>query len=118
MEDSLLKRPEPLKISQLLGTIRDLCQPRAEEPEALVEMLEKVPGYDPAVRALANFMVNPQEDSERAASHEADRHARNGGPGTARETWRSPFSPSITNSRNRRTSTGRRSGGTSSPPAS
>jgi serine/threonine protein kinase len=68
VEDSLLKRPEPLKIAQMLGTIRDLCQPRQEEPEALIETLEKVPGYDPAMRALTDFMVNPQEDSERAAA--------------------------------------------------
>jgi HD-like signal output (HDOD) protein len=38
-----------------------------EDPDALVETLERVPGFDQAVRALADFMMNPQEGDERAA---------------------------------------------------
>jgi serine/threonine protein kinase len=70
VEDAMLKRIEPMKLDRLVGTIRDLCRGRAEEPEALIETLEKVPGYDQAMRALADFMINPQEESERAANLE------------------------------------------------
>lgn len=66
VEDAMKNRLEPLKVYSLLGTIRDLCQPRTEEPEALMEVMEKVPGYEHAVRSLANFMINPQEEAERA----------------------------------------------------
>lgn len=66
VEDAMKERAEPLKLNALIGTIKDLCHPRAEEPEALAEAMEKVPGYDHAVRALANFMINPQDESERA----------------------------------------------------
>ena len=66
VEEAMENRLEPLQINRMLNTIRDLCRPRNEEPEALAEVMEKVPGYDPAVRALVNFMVNPQEDDERA----------------------------------------------------
>ncbi len=59
-------RLEPLKILNMVGTIRDLCEPRAEDPAALAEAMEKVPGYDYAVRALVDFMVSPQEEEERA----------------------------------------------------
>jgi serine/threonine protein kinase len=66
--DAMQKRLEPMKLEQLIGTIRDLCRARAEEPEALIETWEKVPGYAPALCALADFMTNPQEESERAAA--------------------------------------------------
>lgn len=66
VEEAMKSRIEPLKVHTLINTIRDLCEPRTEEPEALAEVMEKVPGYDPAVRALVNFMVNPQEDADRA----------------------------------------------------
>jgi serine/threonine protein kinase len=71
VEDAMRNRPEPLKVDALLGTIRDLCHPRAEEPEALAEAMEKVTGYDAAVRALADFMVNPQDETEFAANQPA-----------------------------------------------
>jgi serine/threonine protein kinase len=66
--DSMTSRLEPLKVARLLPTIRDLCKPQEEDPDALVETLERVPGYDPALRALADFMMNPQEGEERAAA--------------------------------------------------
>jgi serine/threonine protein kinase len=66
--DAMENRLEPLKVTSLLGTLRDLCRPRAEEPEALAEVMEKVPGYDPAVRALVNFMINPATEEESAAN--------------------------------------------------
>jgi serine/threonine protein kinase len=70
VEDAMRKRIEPMKLEQLVGTIRDLCRDRSEEPAALIETLEKVPGYDGALCALADFMTNPQEESERAAALE------------------------------------------------
>jgi len=66
VNEAMKDRQEPLKVNALVGTIRDLCHPRAEEPEALAEAMEKVPGYDHAVRSLADFMVNPETDAERA----------------------------------------------------
>jgi len=64
--DSMKNRVEPLQVSTLLNTIKDLSKPRAEDPAALVEAMEKVPGYSFAVCELANFMVNPQVEEERA----------------------------------------------------
>lgn len=66
VEDSMKNRAEPLKVQSLVNTFRDLCIPRAEDPDSLTEAMEKVPGLDPAVRALVNFMVNPQDETQRA----------------------------------------------------
>ncbi len=66
--DAMEHRAEPLKVDGLVPTIRDLCRPTEEEPEALEETLERVPGFDPALRALADFMMNPGEGDERAAN--------------------------------------------------
>jgi serine/threonine protein kinase len=66
VEDAMKNRIEPLRVASLVNTIRDLCQPRAEDPESLAEAMEKVPGFEPAVRALVNFMLNPQTEEERA----------------------------------------------------
>jgi serine/threonine protein kinase len=63
----LKTRPEPLKLDGLLGTIRDLCVSRQEDPAALAEAMNKVPGYGPALCALADFMTGPAEASEKAA---------------------------------------------------
>ena len=60
-------RPEPLKLDGLVGTIRDLCRSRAEDPASLAEAMEKVPGYGAALRALADFMNSPEDESEKAA---------------------------------------------------
>jgi serine/threonine protein kinase len=65
--EALQKRIEPLKVNALTGTIQDLCQQLPEDPAALAEAMEKVPKLDPAVRALVDFMTNPQEESDRAA---------------------------------------------------
>jgi serine/threonine protein kinase len=65
--DAMKNRLEPLKVNALTGTIRDLCQPRAEDPASLAEAMERVPGYDHAVRALVDFMMGPPEDSETAS---------------------------------------------------
>jgi serine/threonine protein kinase len=64
--EAMKTRLEPLKINALIGTFRDLCRPREEDPAALAEAMEQVPRYDPAVRALVDFMVNPQKDEEKA----------------------------------------------------
>ena len=61
-------RNEPLKVSGLIPIIKDMCRTQPEDPDGLIETLEKVPGYDPAMRALADFMMNPQEGDERAAA--------------------------------------------------
>jgi hypothetical protein len=65
--EALKDRMEPLQVQMLLSSIRDLCQPREEEPAALAEVMDKVPGYENAVRALANFMVNPDGEEEAEA---------------------------------------------------
>jgi len=64
--DAMKNRLEPLKVNLLVGTIRDLCQTRDEDPAALAEAMTQVPGYDQAVRSLVDFMVNPQEEAEQA----------------------------------------------------
>jgi len=67
VEEAIKDRIEPLHIQPMLNTIRDLCRPREEEPEALAEAMEKVPGYDHAVRSLVHFMLNPQEAENTSA---------------------------------------------------
>jgi serine/threonine protein kinase len=69
--DAIKTRIEPLKIETLVGTIADLCHSRAEDPAALTEAMEKVPGYGPAMRSLFDFMVNPQAEAEKAAHQSA-----------------------------------------------
>lgn len=64
VEEAMKNRPEPFQVQVLLNSIRDLCQPRPEEPEALAEVMEKVPGYESAVRLLVDFMVVPEEGGE------------------------------------------------------
>jgi len=64
VDEALKNRLEPLKINALVPTIRDLCRPRAEQPEALIEALEKVPGYDHAIRSLFDFMANPETEAD------------------------------------------------------
>jgi putative nucleotidyltransferase with HDIG domain len=71
VEEAMKDRLEPLQVTQLLNTIRDLCHPRAEEPEALAEVMDKVPGYESSVRLLVNFMVNPQVEGESAENMSA-----------------------------------------------
>ncbi|MCE0483449.1 MAG: protein kinase [Methylacidiphilales bacterium] len=66
VEEAMKSRAEPLKVEAMVNTLRDLCKPAAEAPESLVEAMEKMPGFDPAVRALVNFMVNPQTEEELA----------------------------------------------------
>jgi serine/threonine protein kinase len=60
--ESMQSRPEPLQVEMLVNTIRDLCHPRADDPKALVEVMDKVPGYESAVRLLVGFMVGENED--------------------------------------------------------
>ena len=52
-------RPEPLKVNGCVNTIRDLCQPRAEDPAALVEVMEKVPGYESGGPRAGRFHGQP-----------------------------------------------------------
>jgi hypothetical protein len=69
--DAIKNRIEPLKLQGLTGTIAGLCRSQAEDPAALAEAMEKVPGFGPAVRALFDFMVSPQQESEKASHQEA-----------------------------------------------
>lgn len=71
VEDAMRDRLEPLKVDELLPALRDLCQCRTEDPEALTEVMERVPGYEHAVRSLVNFMINPQEPEDRAENMSA-----------------------------------------------
>jgi len=71
VEEAMKDRLEPLQVYLLLNTIRDLCHPRPEEPAALAEVMDKVPGYESAVRFLVNFMVNPAGEGESAESMSA-----------------------------------------------
>lgn len=68
VDEAMKDRMEPLQVHLLLNTIRDLCHPRADEPTALAEVMDKVPGYESAVRLLVNFMINPAGDDESAES--------------------------------------------------
>ncbi|HEY0257975.1 MAG TPA: serine/threonine-protein kinase, partial [Candidatus Methylacidiphilales bacterium] len=65
VEEAMKDRMEPFQVHVLINTIQDLCNPRADEPTALAEVMDKVPGYETAVRLLVNFMVNPsgQDDT-------------------------------------------------------
>jgi serine/threonine protein kinase len=66
VEEAMKDRIEPLQVHLLLNTIRDLCHPRPEEPAALAEVMDKVPGYEAAARLLVNFMINPEGEDESA----------------------------------------------------
>jgi serine/threonine protein kinase len=68
VEDAMKNRLEPLQVCLLINTIRDLCKPRAEEPAPLAEVMDKVPGYEAAVRLLVNFMINPKGEDDSAAA--------------------------------------------------
>jgi serine/threonine protein kinase len=59
VEEAMKGRLEPLQVHLLMNSIRDLCTPRPEEPAALAEVMDKVPGYENAVMSLVNFMINP-----------------------------------------------------------
>jgi serine/threonine protein kinase len=67
VEENLKSRPDPLQVEQLVNTIRDLCHPRPEEPAALAEVMDKVPGFETATRLLAGFMIG-DEDAATAAN--------------------------------------------------
>jgi serine/threonine protein kinase len=64
VEEAMKDRQEPLQVHLLVSTIRDLCHPRADDPAALAEVMDKVPGYESAVRLLVKFMINPSSDDE------------------------------------------------------
>lgn len=66
VDEAMKGRMEPLQVMLLINTIRDLCHPRPEEPEALAEVMEKVPGFESAVRLLVNFMINPNGEDPSA----------------------------------------------------
>ena len=66
VEEGMRDRAEPLQVATLINTIKDLGKPRVEDPASLAEVMEKVPGYAPAVCALVDFMVNPQTTEEMA----------------------------------------------------
>lgn len=66
VDDAMKNRLEPLKVINMVNTMRELCTPREDDPDALAEVMEKVPGYEYAVRSLVNFMINPQTEDEMA----------------------------------------------------
>jgi serine/threonine protein kinase len=70
VEDGMKNRLEPLQVTSLINTIKDLSKPHVEDPASLAEAMEKVPGYGQSVCALVNFMVNPQTDEERAENQD------------------------------------------------
>ncbi len=74
LDEAMKAKMDPLAVHVLINTMRDLCAPREEDPDALAEVMEKVPGYEGAVRALVNFMINPNGDdpaAETMSAHEA-----------------------------------------------
>jgi len=71
VDEAMKDRVEPFQVHLLVNTIKDLCQPRADEPAALAEVMDKVPGYESAVRLLVNFMINPSGDDDSASSMDA-----------------------------------------------
>jgi serine/threonine protein kinase len=71
VEEAMKDRLEPLQVYLLVNTIRDLCHPRPEEPAALAEVMDKVPGYESAVRLLVNFMINPSGEDNSAETMSA-----------------------------------------------
>ena len=66
VEEAMKDRMEPFAVHVLANSIHDLCNPRPDEPEALAEVMEQVPGYESAVRLLVNFMINPNGDDPSA----------------------------------------------------
>jgi serine/threonine protein kinase len=66
VEEALKDRIEPFQVHVLVNTIRDLCEPRVDDPAALAEVMAQVPGYESAVRLLVNFMINPNGDDPSA----------------------------------------------------
>ena len=70
VEEGMKNRAEPLQVTTLINTIKDLSKPRAEDPASLAEAMEKVPGFGPAVCALVNFMVSPQVEEELAENQD------------------------------------------------
>ena len=68
VEEAMQDRTDPFAVHVLASTIHDLCQPRPDEPDALAEVMEQVPGYESAVRLLVNFMINPEGDDPSAES--------------------------------------------------
>jgi len=66
VQDAMKDRVDPLKVEKLVKTLRDLCKPHAEDSGALADAMEKMPGFEPAVLGLANFMISPQTDADRA----------------------------------------------------
>jgi putative nucleotidyltransferase with HDIG domain len=66
VDEAIKDRIEPFQVAVLINTIQDLCQPRADDPAALAEVMAQVPGYEGAVRVLVNFMINPNGDDPSA----------------------------------------------------
>lgn len=59
VEEAMKDRMEPYQVQVLENTVRDLCSPREDDPAALAEVMQQVPGYESAVRMLVDFMINP-----------------------------------------------------------
>ncbi len=68
VEEAMKDRMEPFQVQVLENTIRDLCEPREDDPAALAEVMQQVPGYESAVRMLVDFMINPNGDDPSAQS--------------------------------------------------
>jgi serine/threonine protein kinase len=56
---AMTAKMEVLQVTQMVHTIKNLCQPKKDNPKDLIYAMENVPGYDYAVRSLADF-VYPQ----------------------------------------------------------
>jgi serine/threonine protein kinase len=68
VEEAMKDRSEPFQVQILENTIRDLCEPREDDPAALAEVMQQVPGYESAVRMLVDFMINPDGTDPSAES--------------------------------------------------
>ncbi|HUB68318.1 MAG TPA: protein kinase [Candidatus Methylacidiphilales bacterium] len=72
IDEAIKNLPEPLKVTSMANTLRDLCKSRVEDTESLMEVMERVPGYEAAVRSLVDFMINARDESESAAGWPAE----------------------------------------------
>ena len=95
VEEALKNRPEPLKIDKILPSLKGLCVDRSDDIDSLTVAMEQVPGFDPAARALCDFMTNPEEDAQRGANLTPAEVAGDAGPGTGEragaDLFRDPF---------------------------
>ncbi len=87
VEDAMKNRLEPLKVNQLVNTIRDLCLVRSDEPEALAEVMEKVPRLRTGRARAGRFHGQPADGRGTRDPYEPARPARDPRARAGRATW-------------------------------